>query len=122
MRERIKAITVKDNYFDSVVTTCTVTRPTWTYGEYLNCPARLFTTGGNAEWVREKGVFADGYALRSGTVTHSQTSRIETVVYGAGKVSFGCKVDGEIVKRLVYDGLAFCIDDEQQGDLMGENV
>lgn len=116
----IKAIAVKDNYFDSEVASFTVTRPTWTYGEYLNCPERMFTMGGNTEWVREKGVSADGYALRSGEVTHSQTSRLETVVYGAGTVAFHCKVDGEIVKKIVYDGLAFCVDGEQQGDLMGD--
>ena len=116
----IKAIAVKDDYFDSEVASFTVTRPTWTYGEYLNCPERMFTMGGNTEWVREKGVSADGYALRSGEVTHNQTSRLETVVYGAGTVAFRCKVDGEIVKKIVYDGLAFCVDGEQQGDLMGD--
>ena len=31
-----------------------------------------------------KGVSADGFALQSGAITHSQTSRLETVVYGAG--------------------------------------
>ena len=93
-----------------------------TYGEYLNCPGRTFTTGGDAEWVRVKDVSDDGYALQSGTITHSQTSRLETVVYGAGTVSFRCKVDGEIFKKLVFDGLAFCIDGVQQGDLMGENA
>ncbi len=116
----IKAIAVKDNYFDSEVASFTVTRPTWTYGEHLNCPERMFTMGGNTEWVREKGVSADGYALRSGEVTHSQTSRLETVVYGSGTIAFRCKVDGEIVKKIVYDGLAFCVDGEQQGDLMGD--
>ena len=116
----IKAIAVKDDNFDSEVASFTVTRPTWTYGEYLNCPERMFTMGGNTEWVREKGVSADGYALRSGEVTHGQTSRLETVVYGAGIIAFRCKVDGEIVKKIVYDGLAFCVDGEQQGDLMGD--
>ena len=116
----IKAIAVKDDHFDSEGASFTVTRPTWTYGEYLNCPERMFTMGGNTEWVREKGVSADGYALRSGEVTHGQTSRLETVVYGAGIIAFRCKVDGEIVKKIVYDGLAFCVDGEQQGDLMGD--
>lgn len=72
--------------------------------------------------MRAKGVSDDGYALRSGVITHSQTSRLETVVYGAGTVVFRCKVDGEVVKKLVFDGLAFCINGVQQGDLMGENT
>lgn len=117
----IRAIAVRDNYYDSEVASFTVTRPTWTFGEYLNCPERTFSTGGDAEWVRAKGVSADGYALKSGDITHSQTSRLETVVYGAGTIEFNCKVDGEIVKKIVYDGLAFCIDGVQQGDLIGEN-
>jgi len=118
----ICAIAVKDNYYDSEVASFAVTRPTWTFGEYLNCPGRTFTTGGDAEWVRAKGVSDDGYALQSSAITHSQTSRLETVVYGAGTVTFQYKVDGEILKKIVYDGLAFCIDGVQQGNLMGENV
>ena len=116
----VRAIAVRDNYFDSEVSQFAVTRLTWTFGEYLNCPERTLTTDGDAEWVRVKGVSADGFALRSGAVTHSQTSRLETVVYGAGTVRFSCKVDGEIVKKIVYDGLAFCVDGVQQGDLMGD--
>ena len=117
----IRAIAVRDNYYDSEVASFTVTRPTWTFGEYLNCPERTFSTGGDAEWVRAKGVSADGYALKSGDITHSQTSRLETVVHGAGTIEFNCKVDGEIVKKIVYDGLAFCIDGMQQSDLIGGN-
>ena len=91
-----------------------------TFGEYLNWSEQTFTTGGDAEWTRTKGVSADGYSLRSGGITHNQTSRLETVVSGAGTIRFSCKVDGEIVKRIVYDGLAFCIDGAQQGNLMGD--
>jgi len=115
----IKAIAVKDDYFDSEVASATVTRLPWTFGEYLNWPEQTFTTGGAAEWMRVKGVSADGYSLRSGAITHSQTSRLETVVSGPGTVTFSCKVEGEIVKKQVWDGLAFCVDGVQQGDLMG---
>ena len=118
----IRAIAVRDNHYDSEVASFIVTRPTWTFGEYLNCPGRTFATGGDAEWVRAKGVSDDGYALRSGAITHSQTSRLETVVYGTGTVTFWYKADGEILKKIVYDGLAFCIDGMQQGALMGENT
>ena len=115
----VKAIAVSDDYFDSNVATATVTRLTWTFGEYLNWPGQPFTTGDNAAWTRVKGVSVDGYALRSGAITHSQTSRLETVVFGPGTITFSCKVAGEIVKKVVWDGLAFCIDGVQQGDLMG---
>ena len=115
----VKAIAVKEDYFDSEVASATVTRLPWTFGEYLNWPEQTFTTGGAAEWVRVKGVSVDGFALRSGAITHSQTSRLETVVSGPGSITFSCKVEGEIVKKQVWDGLAFCVDGVQQGDLMG---
>jgi hypothetical protein len=67
----IKAIAVRDNYFDSPVAEFTVTRGVWTYGEYLNSPEMQFVTGGDAEWTRVKGVSEDGYALRSGDIAHS---------------------------------------------------
>ena len=95
--------------------------PPETLGEYLNWPGQTFTTGGHAPWTRVQGASADGYALRSGAITHCQTSRLETVVSGPGTVTFSCKVAGEIVKKIVYDGLAFCIDGVQQGDLMGNS-
>ena len=115
----IRAIAVRDDYFDSEVASATVIRLPWTFGEYLNWQEQMFTTGGDAEWTRAKGVSVDGYALQSGVITHSQTSRLETVVSGAGTVTFVCKVSGEIVKGHVWDGLAFCIDGVQQGDLIG---
>ena len=91
-----------------------------TFGEYLNWPEQTFTTtDDDAAWTRVIGVSEDGYALRSGAITHSQTSRLETVVFGPGTVTFSCKVSGEVLKRIVFDGLAFCIDGVQQGDLMG---
>ncbi|MBQ3288996.1 MAG: leucine-rich repeat protein [Kiritimatiellae bacterium] len=118
----IRAIAVRDNYYDSEVSSFDVTRLTWTFGEYLNCPERTFVPDDGTGWVREKGVSADGYALRSGAIGDNATSRLETVVFGAGTVTFRCKVDGEIVKKIVYDGLAFCIDGVQQGELMGQNT
>ena len=117
----VRAIAVRDNYFDSEVSEFEMTRLTWTFGEYLNCPERTFAPDDGTGWVRAKGVSADGYALRSGIIGDNATSRLETVVFGAGTVTFRCKVDGEIGKKMVYDGLAFCIDGVQQGDLMGEN-
>ena len=115
----IRAIAVRDDYYDSEVVSFAVTRLPWTFGEYLNWSEQVFTTGGDAEWVRAKGVSEDGYALKSGDIGNSQTSRLETVVTGPGTIRFSCRVEGEIVKKVVWDGLAFCIDGVQQGDLMG---
>ena len=88
----IKAIAVRDNYFDSEIAVHTVTRGVWTYGEYLNSPEMSFEMGGDAEWIRVKSASEDGRALRSGDIEHSQTSSIETIIYGPGTISFKCRV------------------------------
>ena len=48
-----------------------------TFGEYMNCPYRTFVTSGEAEWIRAQDCSADGLSLRSGAISHSQTSRLE---------------------------------------------
>ena len=91
-----------------------------TFGDYLGCPSRTFTTWGDAAWSREPVADGEALILRSGSVTHSQTSTVETVVYGSGTVVFSCKVEGEVTKGTVYDGLKFCVDGEQCGEMIGE--
>ena len=121
----IRAIAVRDGYFDSEVATATVTRLTWTFGEYLNWPEQTFTTGGEVGWSRVKGVSADGYALRSGAITHNQTSRLETVVSGPGTVSFKWKVSCEDyfvfrTQKILLDYLSFSVDGTERGLINGE--
>ncbi len=95
----------------------TINRPT-TFGDYVNCPNLDFTTSGNADWypVENEYESLDGFALRSGAITHSQTSRLDVVVSGPGTISFWCRAEGEVSRGKVYDGLAFCVDGELQGD------
>ena len=117
----VKAIAVREDYFDSPVASCSVTRKIKTLGECVNSGTFTFTTGGNAEWVRAYGESEDGFALRSGDITHSQTSRLDMVVNGSGVITFMCRVEGEIIRNIVFDGLAFCIDGVQQGTLIGDS-
>ena len=118
----IKAIAIKADYFDSAIVEWVVQRGVWSFGEYLNVPEYIFTTEGDAVWVRAKGVSADGYALRSGEITHSQRSCLSTSVEGAGKITFACRVEGEVAKGTVWDGLAFYIDGVQQGERIGDDT
>ena len=72
-----------------------------------------------------KGVSADGYALRSGAITHSQTSRLETVVSGPGTVSFKWKVSCEDyfvfrTQKILCDYLSFSVDGTERGPINGE--
>lgn len=117
----VKAIAVREDYFDSPVASCSVTRRIKTLGECVNSGTFSFTTGGDAEWVRAYGESADGFALRSGDITHSQTSRLDMVVSGSGVITFSCRVEGEIIRNIVFDGLAFCIDGVPQGTLIGDS-
>ena len=95
----------------------TIKRPT-TFGDYVNCPNLDFVTSGNENWHSVEDVSLDGYALRSGAITHSQTSRLDVVVSGPGTISFWCCVEGETSRGVVYDGLAFCVDGVQQHDYL----
>ena len=115
----VRAIATMDDYFDSPESAKTVTKNGATLGEAVNAPALEFTTDAESGWQCVKGESLDGYALRSGVIGHNATSRLETVVVGAGRIAFSCKVAGEVVKGDVYDGLAFLIDGVPQGELMG---
>ena len=121
----IRAIAVRDDYFDSDLASVTVTRLTWTLGEYLNWSEQTFTMSGDAGWTRVKGVSADGYALRSGVISHSQTSRLDTVVSGPGTVSFKWRASCEDyfvfrTQKILCDHLLFLVDGEPQGIVNGE--
>ena len=115
----IRAIAVKDDYFDSEEATLTVTKDPTTYGDAVNAPMLAFSSDDGTGWRIACGESPDGLALRSGPISHNATSRLEAVVMGEGVVTFSFKVAGEIVKGDVYDGLAFLIDGVQQGELMG---
>jgi len=89
----------------------------WTVEEYLNCTNLTFTLGGDVPlWYGEKGARADKAGMmRSGAIADSQTNWIETVVSGAGQVSFWWKANGEYVvskKGVItrYDYAEFTID------------
>ena len=89
----IKAITVRDNYFDSEVAEFTFTRRPYSISECLNVNGFVFTLSGDAEWTRILGDAAHDRdaALQSGKISDNQKSVIETTVYGPGTISFWWK-------------------------------
>ena len=115
----VRAIALKDDYFDSEEATLTITKYSATYGDAVNAPMLEFSPNDGSEWRIARGESPDGLALKSGPISHNATNRIETVVMGEGVVVFTFKVAGEVIKGDVYDGLAFLIDGVQQGELMG---
>ena len=87
-----------------------------TLGEALNAPHLTWTTGGNANWFSQTDVTHDGVAAaRSGLITHSQQTWVETIITGPGLLSFWWKVSSED-----YDYLRFAINGILQDEISGE--
>ncbi|MBP5786921.1 MAG: InlB B-repeat-containing protein, partial [Kiritimatiellae bacterium] len=75
-----------------------------------------FTTGGNAGWFGQTTENHDGVdAARSGKISHSQNSWMQTTVSGTGTLSFWWKVSCEED----YDYLQFLVDGVEQRYITG---
>jgi hypothetical protein len=75
-----------------------------------------FTTGGGADWLSQTTAFYyDEDAAESGDISDDQESWMQTIVSGAGTVSFYWKVSSEGG----YDYLEFYIDGVLQGRISG---
>ncbi|MCP4258760.1 MAG: hypothetical protein GY774_14850 [Planctomycetes bacterium] len=75
-----------------------------------------FTTGGDADWYSQTAVsYHDGDAAKSGSITDDQASWLQTLVNGAGTVSFFWKVSSEEN----YDLLEFYVDGTRQDHISG---
>ena len=76
----------------------------------LDCTGRSFTTGGATNWVEQTTDKKVGTsAMRSGAISDSTNTWLQTTVTGAGMVSFWWKVSSESE----CDCLAVLIDDEE---------
>jgi hypothetical protein len=77
-----------------------------------------WSTGGNLPWfISDVGAYEGAYCLKSGSITHNQTStlEIELQVVSAGSISFFRKVSSEAN----YDFLKFYIDGVERGSWDG---
>ena len=122
MSVRIRAIAVKDNYFDSPVADFSFTRKPYSAAECLNAEGTFATGGSDVAWGRVLGEAAhDGVAaMRSGVIGDSGTSSIEMTVEGTGEIGFWWKSSSEISRNRKYDYVSFLIDGEEQSWLGGE--
>lgn len=113
MNVTIKAIAMRDNYFDSDVATFSFTRKPYSLSECLGMDGATVTTGGDSSWGRVLGGEAyDGVAaLKSGSLGDSQTNWVQMVVSGPGTISFWWKVSSEGTNRgRRRDGCVFSVD------------
>ena len=81
----------------------------WGIGDAMGKPDHAFTTAGtNGQgWYSEDDVTApNGKAMRSGAITHNQTSKLSTIVVGPGVLSFSWKksdVDAYLIDEWKFD-------------------
>ncbi|MBQ3749545.1 MAG: chitobiase/beta-hexosaminidase C-terminal domain-containing protein [Kiritimatiellae bacterium] len=117
----VKAIALLDDCIDSGIASGTVTK-VWVIGDSMGAPDQEFTTSGDdgKAFYRVTDASApDGEAMKSGAITHNQTSVLSTTVTGAGTLTFAWRtscekdpddayewdhaelaVDGTVVRRL----------------------
>ena len=115
----VKAYAVKADYLNSAVASRGIVKE-WGIGDTMGKPDHGFTTSGSggAGWTRVADSTApNGEAMRSGAITHNQSSVLSTTVTGPGTLSFAwrtsceydpqfewdhaeCAVDGTVVRRL----------------------
>ena len=83
----------------------------------LNSTNLTWSTSGNANWFSQTNTTHDGVsAARSGAITNSQSSTLQTTVTGPGTLSYWCKVSSQTN----YDVLQFKVGTTTISTLSGE--
>ncbi len=93
----VKAYAVKYDYRDSAVATQEIVK-VWSIGDTMGKPDHGFTTNGNGGlgWTRVVDATApNGEAMKSGAITDSQESVLETKVMGPGTLTFSWRTSCE---------------------------
>ena len=93
----VKAYAVKYDYRDSILATHEIEK-VWNIGDTMGKPDHGFTTDGSGGlgWTRVVDATApNGEAMKSGAITHSQESVLETTVVGPGTLTFSWRTSCE---------------------------
>lgn len=95
----VKAFAMLADYANSEVATKTITK-VWGIGDSVGLPDHAFTTDGDAEWVDDESA-----AMRSGEITHKQTSVLRSTFVGKGRLTFELKTSCEedLPEYMEYD-------------------
>ncbi|MCP4152702.1 MAG: hypothetical protein GY757_33515 [bacterium] len=82
----------------------------------VDYPSLTFTTSGTGDWVEDTSVYYyDNDSIVSPTITHNQSSSVETDITGFNTIKFYWKVSSESG----YDYLRFYVDDVLQEQVSG---
>ena len=119
----VKAYATCYDYLDSAVATQTIEK-VWEIGDTVGVPDHAFTTGGNLPFVRVTDNTAPlGESMKSGAITHSQTSTLSTTVMGPGTISFQWKASCEDSGGYYdWDHAEFWVDGTRIAQLDGETA
>ena len=115
-----KSVRLQASYTEGGVTktatkTISITAPI-SLGTAVDNADLTFTTGGSALWSGQTATTHDGVdAARSGSITHSQNSWMQTTVTGPGKISFWWSVSSESG----CDCLEFLVDGTVRNSISG---
>ena len=91
----VKAYATCADYLASAVAAQAIEK-IWAIGDTLGAPDHAFTTSGNADFVRvTDGTAPLGESMKSGAITHGQTSTLTTTVMGPGTITFQWKTSCE---------------------------
>lgn len=108
----VKAYAVMPDYLDSEVAAFAIEK-VWTIGDTMGKPDHGFTTGGSggAGWTRVTDATApNGEAMKSGAITHSQSSVLSTKVMGLGTLSFSWRTSCEQDDDYEWDHAELAVD------------
>ncbi len=102
-----------------------VDQVTWTsaptLGSALDNTSLTWSTGGNGSWDAQTVTTHDGVdAAKSGAISHSQTTWLQTMVTGPGTLTFWWKVSCEDDSSDNFDFLAFEVDGLEEYRIDGE--
>ena len=108
----VKAYAVMPDYLNSEVATFAIEK-VWGIGDTMGKPDHGFTTGGDGDagWTRVTDTTApNGEAMKSGVITHSQSSVLSTTVMGPGTLSFSWRTSCEQDDEYEWDHAELAVD------------
>ena len=118
----VKAYAVMPDYLNSEVATFAIEK-VWTIGDTMGKPDHGFTTGGDGDagWTRVTDATApNGEAMKSGAITHEQSSVLSTTVMGPGTLSFSWRTSCEQDDEYEWDHAELAVDGVVKLRLNGE--
>ena len=109
----VKAYATLADYLASAVATQAIEK-VWNIGDTMGKPDHGFSTsgsGGGTGWTRVVDATApDGEAMKSGAITHNQSSVLSTTVMGPGTLSFAWRTSCEEDVKHEWDHAEFVVD------------